>query len=418
MLLQLAVQNNYNIHQLDVKAAYLNADIVEDIYLEQPDGFHVKNCNGGKLYWKLKKSLYGLKQSGRNWNALIDDFLTSQSFQQSNSDHCMYVKHCDGSIIIVIIWVDDIIVASNDADAIITVKNSFKYRFKMKDLGQISYFLGIDFVMSKDCISINQSKCVNKVLRRFDMMDCKTKSVPCDPSVANMSHNDSQELEDPKIYKEIIGSLIYLMTCTRPDLCYSVSKLSQFMHKPTYSHLNVAKHILKYLKGTINYSLNFRKSNNLKLFGFTDSDWATSEDRKSISGFVFKLSNEGPLISWKSKKQSNIALSSCEAEYVAIAVAVQELKFLNQLMCDMGIPTEKPVDLYADNQGAIALAKNPVQHQRCKHIDVKYHFIRNEISNYHVNLIYVQSERNLADIFTKPATKVKLSKFVVDMGLV
>ena len=417
MLLQLAVQNNYTVHQLDVKAAYLNANIGEEIYLEQPDGYNERNSSGDKLYWKLKKSLYGLKQSGRNWNNMLHAFLTTQDFNQSQSDHCLYTKHDGKSIIIVIVWVDDIIVSSNDNDLIINVKDSFKKRFRMKDLGQISYFLGIDFIFTKDCISINQSKCITKVLKRFDMLDCKAKSIPCDPSVANMSPTDSPKLENPKMYKEIVGSLIYLMTCTRPDLCYTVSKLSQFMHEPTYAHLNVAKHVLKYLKGSIDNCLNFHKCNDVNLYGYCDSDWATSEDRKSISGYCYKLGEHSPLISWKSKKQSNVALSSCEAEYVALAVAVQELKFLNQLLLDMNIETAKPVKLYVDNQGAIALAKNPVQHQRCKHIDIKYHYVRDEIENGYVNLIYVPSEQNLADIFTKPVTKVKLSNFINDLGM-
>ena len=417
LLLQLAVQYNYSIHQLDVKAAYLNAKIEENIYLEEPDGYQTESTEGKKIFWKLKKSLYGLKQSGRNWNHMLHEFFISREFSQSKSDHCLYSKHDGKSIVIIVIWVDDIMVASDSDLWIANVKAEFKDSFRMKDLGLISYFLGIDFLFSDGCISINQTKCIDKILKRFDMTDCKPKQFPCDASVANMSHQDSQELDNPRIYQEIVGSLIYLMSCTRPDLCYSVSKLSQFMHKPTQAHLNVAKDVIRYLKCTANYSLNFCKCHSLKLFGFCDSDWATSEDRKSISGYCFKLSNEGPLVSWRSKKQTSVALSSCEAEYVAISVAVQELKFLNQLLVDMTVELCRPTDLYVDNQGAIAIAKNPVQHQRCKHIDIKFHHVRSEIEQGNVNLIYIPSEQNLSDIFTKPVSKAKLQRFCSDLGL-
>ena len=415
ILLQLAVRNSYDIHQLDVKSAYLNADINAEIYLDPPEGCSTKNKNGEKLYWKLKKSLYGLKQSGRNWN-MLHTFLTGQQLRQSDSDHCVYVRHDVDIIIIVIIWVDDIIVASNDNEMISKMKLALKDKFQMKDLGRISNFLGIDFKFGKSTISINQTKSIRKMWQRFDMLDSKVKSIPCDQSVSNMSNHDSKDLENPRLYKEIVGSLIYIMTCTRPDLCYTVSKLSQFMHKPTIVHLTTAKHVLKYLNYTQNYSLNFCKSHESKLHGYCDADWASSEDRKSISGYTFKLHDKGPLISWKSKRQSSVALSSCEAEYVSISVAVQEVKFLTQLLTDMNFNCNKPVNLFNDNQGAIALSRNPVQHQRCKHIDIKYHFIRDEIEKGNINLMYVPSEANVADNFTKPVTKPKLLKFISVLG--
>ena len=419
ILLQLAVQNDYKLHQLDVKSAYLNANLDAEIYLEQPEGSSTSAMtrNGSKICWKLKKSLYGLKQSGRNWNSMFHSFLTAQGLEQSDSDHCVYTKHDGDLIVIIIIWVDDIIIASNDEQMIVNIKVSLKNTFKMKDLGQISNFLGIDFEISHDKIRINQSKSIDKMLKRFEMHDCKVKLTPCDPSVANLTDHDSQELENPRIYREIVGSLIYVMTCTRPDLCYVVSKLSQFMQRPTNAHLNIAKHVLRYLKGTLDYSLEFCKSKDLNLFGYCDSDWASSEDRKSISGYCFKLSDEGPLISWKSKKQNSVALSSCEAEYVALAFAVQEIKFLHQLLSDMNVPTRKPTNLFVDNQGAIALAKNPVHHQRCKHIDIKYHFVRHEIEERNISLTYIPSEENVADIFTKPLPRPKLSKLIKNVGL-
>ena len=202
------------------------------------------------------------------------------------------------------------------------------------------------------------------------------------------------------------------MSATRPDLCYIVTKLSQNMSKPTSDDLNLAKQVLRYIKGTISHSLCFEKSeNDIRLVGFCDADWGASQDRKSITGYGFRMSDTGPLISWKSKKQQSVALSTCEAEYMALSSAVQEAKFLIQLAEDLELAGLNSVTLHVDNQGAIALAKNPVHHQRSKHIDIRYHFVRSEVQRGLINLKYVASSENIADMFTKAISKTKLSIF-------
>ena len=416
MLIQLASQNNWLIHQMDVKTAYLNADIDCEIYVDQPEGYVKTGNNGEKLVWKLKKSLYGLKQSGRNWNNVLHEFLLQENFVQSFADPCLYSKFVNDSRVILIVWVDDIIISTENENILSDVKKALCNKFKMKDLKRLSWFLGIEFSFEKDCITMNQTKYLEKMLDRFGMSDCKPKATPCDLSVNKMI-DDSDELSDARLYREIIGSLIYVMTGTRPDLCYVVSKLSQYMAKPSKAHLNLAKHCLRYLKGTLNYSLRFSRSDKLKLIGFCDADWGASEDRFSISGYSFQLSSKGPLISWKSRKQRTVALSSCEAEYVALTDGLQEAKFLRQLFADMTGFDKTCVTVFADNQGAIALSKNPVHHQRSKHIDIKYHFIRSEILNGVIELCYIPSEDNIADIFTKAVSKCRLNKFAVIRGV-
>ncbi|XP_064090795.1 uncharacterized protein LOC135204570 [Macrobrachium nipponense] len=199
---------------------------------------------------------------------------------------------------------------------------------------------------------------------------------------------------------------------TRPDICFVVTKLSQYMSNPSKADFSLAKYVLRYLKGNLHYDLKFSKSDDeLKVSGFCDSDWGSSSDRRSITGYCLQLYSKGSLISWKSKKQRIVALSSCEAEYVSLTCAIQEAKFLNQLFTDMLGCNKQPIVLHADNQGAIALSKNPVHHQRSKHIDIRYHYIRSEIQSGHVELLYVPSEDNISDIFTKPVTKQKLCKF-------
>ena len=415
MLMQLAVQENLIVHQMDVKGAYLNAPIDCEIYMQQPEGYEESGKNGEKLVYKLKRSLYGLKQSGRNWNAMLHEYLTSEGFEQSLADPCVYTKNRKGCKAIIIVWVDDIIVAASDSRSLDDVKESLRGKFKMKDLGQLSWFLGIEFKQERDRIIMSQRRFLEKVLVRFKMEDCKPKATPCDLNANKIKDDDSSELVDPKLYREIVGSLIYVMTGTRPDLCFVITMLSQHMAKPVKAHLGMAKHVLRYIKGTLDYTLKFEKScESLDLKGFCDSDWAGSEDRHSVSGYAFQLCENGSLISWRSQKQKTVALSTCEAEYIALSSAIQEVKFLFQLYKDMVISDqgESCVTIFVDNQGAIALAKNPVGHKRTKHIDVKYHFIRGEVNKGFVKLVYVPSELNIADGFTKPLPRVRIDKLL------
>ncbi|PIK39827.1 hypothetical protein BSL78_23335 [Apostichopus japonicus] len=414
-LMQLSIQHNLIVHQMDVKTAYLNAPIDCELYVEQPEGFAVSGKNGEKLVCRLKKSLYGLKQSGRNWNSLLHSYFVGESYSQSLVDPCVYTKHEENDMTIILVWVDDIIITTNRDSILEDVKRGLTSRFKMKDLGEISMFLGMRFICEVDMIKINQSKYIEKMLLKYGMKDCKARSTPCEMNVDKVFENpeDQIELTDARLYREIVGSLIYVMTSTRPDLCYTVTKLAQHMSNPTMAHLTMAKHALRYLKGTIYQSLIYRKSvEPLSLIGFCDSSWGNSEDRRSITGYCFQLSENGPLISWKSTKQRTVALSTCEAEYMALAAATQEAKFLVQLWRSMtNSDSVNTVSLYCDNQGALALAKNPVHHQRSKHIDIRYHFIRLEVQKGNLQLVYVPSEQNVADIFTKPVSGSKLQKF-------
>ena len=411
MLLQVAVHHDMIIHQMDVKSAYLNSDIDRDLYVKQPKGYEKLSSNGDELVCKLQKSLYGLKQSSRNWNNTLNDYLLSQKFSRSYADPCLYTKFHDGLMIILLIWVDDILICTNSVDALNTFKTVLCQRFKMKDIGVMKWFLGIEVNFGENFVSISQSNFISKVLEKFNMLDAKVKSLPCDVDVNKFDCCDSKFLDNPKLYREIIGSLIYIMSCTRPDLSYVVTKLSQFMSKPTTAHLNYAKNVLRYLKGTKDQSIFFYKSSgHLNLTGFCDSDWGGSSDRKSISGFGFKLTENSALISWKSKKQNVVALSSCEAEYTALTHAVQEGKFLRQILSDMLNIDTQIFDLFVDNQGAIKLANNPVHRQRSKHIDIKYHFIRDEVTIGTLQLIYVPTHLNIADMFTKPVSRMKLDK--------
>ena len=420
LLMQFVAGGDYHVHQLDFKNAYLQADIDVELYVQKPEGYSEnvfkndenENIENNKV-WRLKKSLYGLKQSGRNWNSVLSDFLIKCNFTQSLSDNCLYRKTESNFCVIIIVFVDDLIIVSNSSRLMNEVKDTLHDSFNMRDLGQLSWFLGIEFKFINGSVRMCQSQYVDRLLNRFGLADCKPKSLPCDMSTnKNDFSSESTLLEDLTLFREIVGSLIYLMTCTRPDLSFVVNILAQSMSKPTVAHLSLAKFALRYLKGTASYGLTYNKSPNI-VYGFCDGDWGNLPDRRSISGYCFKLESNSSPVSWRSRKQPTVALSSCEAEFVSLAFAVQEAMFLRQLIVDMTGCNFHTVNLLVDNQGAIAISKNPVQHQRSKHISIKYHFVRTEIKNNVVSLTYIESDNNIADLFTKPVSRAKLLKFDV-----
>ena len=361
---------------MDVKTAYLNAQIDCEIYLDQPEGFQIENKDGKRLVYKLNKSLYGLKQSGRNWNTVLHTYLFENSFVQNQSDTCVYTMSNDNETIYILVWVDDLIIAASNEEALSRTKKVLADRFKMKDMGKLSYFLRIDFEQKNNCVKMNQKRYVQKILERFDMINCKPRSTPSEHKFDCSTDND---LTDQRKYREAVGSLIYLMVCTRPDICWIVIKLSQYLSKPLTNHWTAVKHVFRYLKRTIDNEMVYTKcSEALSLTGYSDFEWASNpDDRRSTCGYCFSLAKGGPMISWKSGKQQCVALSSCEAEYVAPASTVQESIYLKHMLGNIDSNFQSgPSLIYEDNQGAIALANNPVNRQRSKHIDIRFHFIR------------------------------------------
>ena len=407
-LLQIAAQHDLILHQMDVKTAFLNAPIDCEIYMDQAEGFKAPSSSNGRLVYKLNKSLYGLKQSGRNWNNVLHCFLLDNQFVQSPIDNCMYTKQFGSKMVVILVWVDDIIIAASDMVLMSEAKQMLQERFRMKDLGRLSYFLGIDFKQGDGFVKMNQRRYLSKVLERFEMSSCKPRATPSEQKLEFGSETPC----DPRRYREAVGSLVYAMTCTRPDICWVVSRLSQFLSSPLQEHWTAVKHVLRYLKGTLHYELCYRKCDDgLTLVGYSDADWASAtDDRRSTSGYCFSLNKAGPLISWKSRKQPTVALSSCEAEYIALSAAVQEGLYLTQLLKDIN-EVCGPVVIFEDNQGAIALSKNPVNRQRSKQIDVRYHFIRTTQNTGKVVVKYCPTADMAADLMTKASTKFKLQKF-------
>lgn len=255
VLMQKAAQENLILHQMDVKTAYLHAPIDHEIYMEQPEGYDVKSQTNEKMVCKLEKSLYGLKQSGRNWNKMLHNYLCENIFVQNPADHCVYKRETEQGKVIILIWFDDLVIAASDERALKTVKEMLTGKFHMKDLGELKNFLGITFDQCEGGVTMSQQSYVGKLLERFDMQDCKPRSTPCEPK---LNYTDGNvKLIDPRKYREVVGSLIYLTSCTRPDLSYS--KLSQYFSEPTEEQWITVKHVLKYLKGTNDNMLCYRK---------------------------------------------------------------------------------------------------------------------------------------------------------------
>ena len=409
-LLAIAAVEDLEVHQMDVVTAFLAGDLTEDIYMDQPEGF---NHNQG-LVCKLKKSLYGLKQAPRIWNRKFHKFLKTIGFKRFNTDHCVYLNRSKGTIIA--IWVDDLILVGK-IDQLTALKSDLSKEFQMKDLGELKYFLGICVERDRRArtIRINQAAYIDKILERFDMKDCHPTATPLAAGTRLAKAKKDDEMVDEKMYQRKVGSIMYNMIGTRPDIAYAVSQVSEFSANPNTTHLTAVQHILRYLKGTKHLSITYGGSDtNLQLQGYTDADFGGSNDRRSTSGYVFVLG--GGAISWCSKRQSTVALSTTEAEYMALTQATKEYIWLKTLWHELGRQSENQV-IFVDNNSAIDLANNPEYHSRTKHIDVEYHFIREKVENKEVNIVYCPTDDMIADLLTKPLSKVRHQKLVKMAGM-
>lgn len=413
-IIALSAKHNMKIHQMDVSSAFLNGNIEEELYLTQPEGF----IQSGKenFLCKLNKAIYGLKQAPKCWNSCIDSFLKELKFEQSSNDSCIYTKTIDNKHCILGIYVDDVIIASESIDYINDIKTSLNSRFKMKDLGSLNYFLGVNIDTRNEGIFLHQSSCISSMLTKFGFDNCKSVSTPTDVSCPLDKTNDNDELFDNETYQSAVGTLLYLSIRTRPDINFAVSNVAKFSSCPSSKHWVAVKRIFRYLKGTDSFGLFYSRHHNNEFVGYSDSDWAGDKtDRKSTSGYCFKIGDS--LISWRSNKQTCVALSTAEAEYVALAAASQEAIWLNELFRDMNFEYDSPMTIYEDNQSAIALANNPRNHPKTKHIDIKYHFIRDLVKQSRIKIEYCPTELMLADIFTKPITTDKFIKLRNMIGM-
>lgn len=410
LIIALAAQNSWPIFQLDVKSAFLHGNLEEQVFVDQPLG-HIKIGYEQKVY-RLKKALYGLKQAPRAWYSRIESYFLREGFHKCPYEHSLFVKIGDGgTLLIVCLYVDDLLFTGNDADMFKDFKSSMMVEFEMSDLGLMHYFLGIEVMQTVNGIFIGQKKYVHDILERFQMKDCNPVSTPTEFGLKlNKDHGGKKV--DSTLYKQIVGSLMYL-TATRPDIMYSVSLISRYMENPTEMHLLTAKRILRYLQGTKDFGLFYKKGEKMELVGFTDSDYAgDQDDRRSTSGFIFMFGTGA--VSWSSKKQQIVTLSTTEAEFIAATACACQAIWIRRILEELQVQQIGATTVFCDNNSAIKLSKNPVLHGRSKHIDVRYYFLRDLSNDGMINLVYCRSEDQVADIQTKP---LKLAAFMKLRGL-
>nr|KYP52897.1 Retrovirus-related Pol polyprotein from transposon TNT 1-94 [Cajanus cajan] len=403
LLLAIAAQKNWKVYQLDVKSAFLNGFLQEEIYVEQPQGF-VKEGEEDKVYL-LKKALYGLKQAPRSWYSRIDDHLLNLGFVKSLAESTLYVKHNRANILIISLYVDDLLVTGSDTRLVEKLKKQMMEVFEMTDLGLMTFFLGMEIKQGEHEVFICQNKYAKEILKKFKLDECKEMSTPMNQK-EKLSKEDGTEKIDQAYFRSMIRCLMYL-TATHPDILNVVSILSRFMHCPSEMHLKAAKRVIRYVKGTCNFGIKYKWTEEFKLTGFSDSDWGGSiDDMRSTFGYCFSFGSG--VFSWSSKKQATVAQFTTEAEFVVATAAVNQVLWLRKILIDLNMEQKVSTEVFVDNQATIAISHNPVFHGKTKHFNIKLFFLREVQRDGAVDLVYCKTEDQAADLFTKP---LSISKF-------
>jgi histone deacetylase 1/2 len=365
---------------------------------------------------KLDKALYGLNQAPRAWYARLSTKLVALGFVASKSDMSLFIYRKRRVTVYMLIYVDDIIVASSSQAATDALLKDLSHEFALKDLGDLNFFLGIEVKKVDNGIVLSQAKYAQDILTRVGMVGCSGVATPLSSS-EKITARQGKLLgpEDSTKYRSIVGALQYL-TLTRPDISYAVNKVCQYLHAPTTVHLTAAKRILRYVKHTITVGLTFQQSSSMLVSAFSDADWAGDvDDRRSTGGFAVFF---GPnLISWSAKKQSTVSRSSTEAEYKSVANATAEMIWVQSLLNELGVKlTQKPC-LWCDNLGATYLSANPVFHARAKHIEIDFYFVRERVLKRQLEVRFISSRDQVADGFTKPLSVRAFEDFKHNLNL-
>ena len=411
MLLAYACYKKIKLFQMDVKSAFLNGLLEEEVYVKQPPGFEHEQFPD--YAYKLKKALYGLKQAPRSWYKRLSKFLIKNGFVRGKIDPTLFTKTLNGEILVIQIYVDDIIFGSTNDELCEWFSKCMHSEFDMSMMGELNYFLGLQIKQTQDGIYVHQTKYVKELLKRFGFESVKPKSTPM-PQNSKLFSDESGKSVDITKYRGMIGSLLYL-TASRPDIMYSVCVCARFQANPKESHLKAIKRIFKYLSGTISLGLFFPITNTFDLVGYSDADYAGSQtDRKSTSGVCNFLGQS--LVCWQSKKQTSVALSTTEGEYLAAGSCCAQILWMIQTLKDFGVKCGK-IPIYCDNTSTINISENPVLHSRTKHIDVRHHFLRDNVTKGKINLVYVPTEYQLADIFTKPLAEERFTIIRRELGM-
>ena len=424
IIMSLVAHFDLELHQMDVKTAFLNGDLAEDVYMVQPEGFQA--IGKEHMVCKLRKSIYGLKQASRQWYLKFDDVVASYGFVENSMDHCIYLKVSGSNFIFLILYVDDILLAGNNLGLLHDTKNFLSRSFEMKDLGEASFVLGIEIHRDRShgLLGLSQKAYINRVLERFNMSTCSPGEVPIvKGDKLTKLQCPKNELERSQMkdvpYASAVGSLMYAQVCTRPDLAFAISVLGRFLSNPGMHHWTAAKKVMRYLQRTKDFMLTYRRSDLLEVVGYADADFAgCSDDLKSTSGFVFMLA--GGAISWKSVKQTLTASSTMQAEFVACYEATIQAVWLRNFISGLQIvdSISKPLTIYCDNSAAVSFSKNNKRSSGSKHMEIKYLVVREKVQELQTSIVHIPTEEMIADPLTKGLSPKVFKGHVTHMGLV
>ena len=421
-LLAIVSYLDLELHQMDVKTAFLNGDLEEEIYMEQPEGFVVSGEE--TKVCKLIKSLYGLKQSPRQWYFTFHKVISEYGFVANDYDHCVYSFRDGSRFMILSLYVDDILLMGNDTSMILSLKEWLKTQFEMKDMGEASYILGMKIERDRKArrLSISQESYIESVLKRFDVIGWKTIDSPIYKGTVLSERmapaSDEERLKMQSVpYAQAIGSLMYAMNCTRPDLAFVVSLVSRYQANPGMQHWQAIKRVFRYLLGTKDMKLTYQ-AENLSLEGYSDSDYAgCKDDRKSTAGYVFMLG--GGAVAWASKKQKCVTKSTMEAEFVACSLAASEAVWIKEFLAGLQLEqwTDAPVQIYCDNLATVSTLRNGEISSRAKHIEVHYFYVFDMLQRGKLTVSHLPTVEMLADPLTKALTTDLFVKHVHSFGL-
>lgn len=413
VLLAISSIHNLLVHQMDVKTAFLNGELEEEIYMHQPEGFVIPGEE--HKFCKLNKTLYGLKQAPKQWHDKIDQLLLSNDFAINNVDKCLYYKVSDNSCIMICLYVDDLLICGSSLDLIVETKSLLSQNFDMKDLGEANVILGMKITRTESGITLDQSHYIEKILKRYNYFDRRPACTPSDPQVKLLKNNGVAVRQ--KEYASIIGSLRYATDCTRPDIAYAVGVLCRFTSCPGPEHWDAIERVMRYLKKTSNLGIHYERFPAI-IEGYSDADWNSfSDDSKATSGYVFCIA--GGAVSWRSKKQTILTHSTMEAELVALAAASEEASWLKNLLSYIPLWNRPvpPILIHSDSTAAIARVQNAYYNGKRLAIRRKHSTVRELLTNGAVKVNFVRSESNIADPFTKGLSRDKIWSTSTKMGL-
>ena len=385
--------------------------------MHQPEGY---KDDTGRIC-ELIKTLYGLKQSGREWNIELDEKLKRFNFQRLCSDLCVYIKRDGNDVVIITVWVDDLLIFASSNKLMEQTKSNLRTQWEITALGEPTKIIGIEITQTDKSITISQKIYIESILEREGLSRSNSVTTPFDPNIKLEPNPDGNEGNRSNSFARLLGELQYLANNTRPDITYAVNRLASYTANPSLQHVMALKRILRYLTGTKNFSITYSKTstnphnNSNLIYGFADAAFANQDDHKSTSGYVFLAS--GGAITWKSKKQTTIALSSTEAEYVALSEAAREACWLRNLLDELGYSQEFPIVIKGDNDGSIAIAMNQQFHNRSKHIAIRWHWVRDLVEQGLITIKICRDPQQTADILTKALPCPKHHQHTSEMGL-